>query len=71
MHLQVHRKQFGFKWRGHHHDTNDMSPVCKQWVVLEDADSAAPHFNQDMWTKTERAPESCMKLIMGHFEKSY
>lgn len=52
-------------------DTNDTSPVCKQWVVPEDADSTAPHFNQDMGTKTDRALESCMKLIMGHFEKSY
>lgn len=27
-----------------------------------------PHFDQDTGTKTDRALEKCMKLIMAHFE---
>lgn len=45
--------------------------MCKLRVVLENTDNTVPNFDQDMGTKTDRALESCMKLIMGHFEKSY
>lgn len=51
--------------------TVNKTAVCKLRVVLENTDNTVPHFDQDVRTKTDRALESCMKLIMGHFEKSY